>query len=312
MSAPAPEPLAEPPACLTAQEVANYLRITEKKVYELVREGSLPASKATGKWLFPRHMVEEWLLESAHAGVLADRLLMAGSDDPLLAAALAWLAADVGEAALVALSLTGTRGGLDLLSRGRANVCGIHWGSSEASDAQHWRLVRAFPGHLRWTLVRLARREQGVILAPHLAGSSQLEALAVPELRWALRQPGAGSQHFQRSTFHDQGLALDTLTVAEVALTERHAASLIARGRADCAPGVRSAATEFGLPFLALGWESFDLVLPRSVYFRRLFQNLLGLVASPRGRRLAADLEGYDLGPIGQLVIDPEGAPPSS
>jgi len=311
VSAPSPEP-PEPHACLTAQEVASYLRINEKKVYELVRQGSLPASKAAGKWLFPRRLIEEWLLESAHAGVLADRLLVAGSDDPLLAAALTWLAADVGDAALVALSLTGTRGGLDLLSRGRANVCGIHWGSSEASDAHHWRLVRAFPGHAQWTLVRMARREQGVMLAPHVAGYRQLEALAVPELRWALRQPGAGSQHFLRSKFHDQGLTLDALTVAEVALTERHAASLVARGRADCAPGVHSAAAEFGLPFLALGWESFDLVLPRSVYFRRLFQNLLALVGSERGRGLAADLEGYDLGPLGQLVTDPEAAPESS
>ena len=161
----------ESPACLTVQEVANYLRINEKKVYELVKEGSLPATKVTGKWLFPRRLVEEWLLESAHAGVLADRLLVAGSDDPLLATALAWLAADVGDAALVALSLTGTRGGLELLSRGRANVCGMHWGSSEASDAQHWRLVRGFPGHHQWTLVRMARREQGVMLSPRVGGS---------------------------------------------------------------------------------------------------------------------------------------------
>nr|MCU0973755.1 substrate-binding domain-containing protein [Burkholderiales bacterium] len=232
--------------------------------------------------------------------------------DPLLAAALTWLAADVGDAALIALSLTGTRGGLDLLSRGRANVCGVHWGSSDASDAQHWRLVHAFPGHPQWALVRMARREQGVMLAPNLAGRGPLEALAAPGLRWAMRQPGAGSQHFLRSRFHDLGLKLDTLTVAGVALTERHAASLIARGCADCAPGVRSAAVEFGLAFLSLGWESFDLVLPRSVYFRRLFQDLVALIGSGRGRRLAAALEGYDLGPLGQLVGDPAAAPRSS
>jgi excisionase family DNA binding protein len=311
MSAPPPETL-EPLACLTAQEVAAYLRINEKKVYELVREGSLPATKATGKWLFPRKLVEEWLLESAHAGVLADRLLVAGSDDPLLATALTYLAADVQGSALVALSPTGTRGGLELLSRGRANVCGIHWGSSESGDAQHWRLVRAFPGHVQWILVRMARREQGVMLSPRVADRAHLEALAVPDLRWVMRQPGAGSQHFLRSTFHDLGLKLETLTVDEVALTERHAASIIAQGRADCAPGVHSAAAEFGLSFLPLGWESFDLVLPRNVYFRRLFQDLIALLGSDRGRRLAAALQGYDLGSLGQLVNDPDAAPMSS
>ena len=292
------------PECLTVHEVAAYLRINERKVYELVREGSLPATKAAGKWLFPRRLIEEWLLESTHGGVLADRLLVAGSDDPLLASALAFLAADVGDSALVAVSPTGTRRGLELLSRRRANVCGIHWGSAEESDAQHWRLVRAYVGHAGWTLVRMARREQGVMLSPRAAHRAHLEALATPDLRWVLRQPGAGSQHFLRSTFHDRGLNLDALTVADTALTERHAASLIVQDRADCAPGVRSAAAEFGLQFLPLGWESFDLVLPQSVYFRRLFQGLLALIGSERGRGIAAALQGYDLSPLGQLVTD--------
>jgi molybdate-binding protein len=75
---------------------------------------------------------------------------------------------------------------------------------------------------------------------------------------------------------------------------------------------VRSAAAEFGLPFLSLGWESFDLVLPQAVYFRRLFQDLFALLGSERGRRLAAALEGYDLSPLGQLVNDPDVRPASS
>ena len=294
--------------CLTVREVAAYLRVNEKKVYELVKEGALPGTKAAGKWLFPLRLVEAWLLESAHGGVLTDRLLVAGSDDPLLAIALALLAADVGNAALVAISPTGTRPGLELLSRRRADVCGIHWGSAQRSDAQHWRLVRAHAGHASWTLVRMAHREQGVMVSPRVAGRQTLEELATPERRWVLRQSGAGSQHFLQSTFQDRGLKLAALTVADTALTERHAASLVVQGRADCAPGVRSAAAEFGLPFLALGWESFDLVLPQAVYFRRLFQDLLALIGSERGRALAATLGGYDLKPLGQLVIDPGSA----
>jgi excisionase family DNA binding protein len=298
--------------CLTVREVAAYLRVNEKKVYELVKEGALPATKATGKWVFPRHLVEAWLFDSAAVGILPDRLLVAGSDDPLLATALALLACDVGSSALVASSATGTRRGLELLSRRRIDLCGIHWGSAEASDAQHWRLVRAHSAHFQWTLVRMARREQGVILSSRLAGRVALEELATPDVRWVLREPGAGSRHFLQSTFRDRGLKLDTLTVTGTALSERHAASLVVQGRADCAPGVHGAAAEFGLPFLPLGWESFDLVMPQRVYFRRLFQDLLALMGGERGRAIAAALKGYDLSPMGQIVRDPDCAPSAS
>ena len=42
---------------MTTREVADYLRIKERKVYELVREGQIPCSRVTGKWLFPRPLV---------------------------------------------------------------------------------------------------------------------------------------------------------------------------------------------------------------------------------------------------------------
>ena len=77
---------------LTTKEVAGFLNINEKMVYSLVNDKGLPATKITGKWLFPRRLVEEWLeshvLNYQRTGI--DRysndgiLLMAGSDDLLL------------------------------------------------------------------------------------------------------------------------------------------------------------------------------------------------------------------------------------
>ncbi len=45
------------PRFLTVRQLADYLQVNEKKVYSLVREGALPATKLTGKWLFPRDIV---------------------------------------------------------------------------------------------------------------------------------------------------------------------------------------------------------------------------------------------------------------
>ena len=99
----------------------------------------------------------------------------------------------------------------------------------------------------------------------------------------------------------DAGLTIEPIGEAT---SERQAAALIAMGAADCAPGIRAAAAEFGLDFLPLGQEAFDLVLPRPVYFRTLFQRLIRALGSPESRKLASLLGGYDLAPLGVLRID--------
>ena len=70
---------------LTTKEVADYLRIKERRVYELVRQGAIPCTRVTGKWLFPRVQIDLWLAENA-AGeqTVAPPPVIAGSHDPLL------------------------------------------------------------------------------------------------------------------------------------------------------------------------------------------------------------------------------------
>ena len=46
---------------LSTKEVARLLDINDKMVYTLIAEKGLPATKITGKWLFPRNLVEQWI-----------------------------------------------------------------------------------------------------------------------------------------------------------------------------------------------------------------------------------------------------------
>jgi putative molybdopterin biosynthesis protein len=293
----APDAAASP--YLTVREAAAYLHLNEKTLYTLIQEGTVPATKVTGKWLFARALLDEWLLESMHGGVLADRLLIAGSDDPWLAHSIARLAQRAPDGALIAYSPCGTRRGLALLAQRRANACPMHWGDAHHAPRRHALLLREYSGSSGWVMVQLALREQGVMLSRRLEPVDSLANLLARTPALIQRGAGAGSQHFFAQACLAAGVAMPKAGLT--AATEREAAFLVADGAGDCAPGTRAAAGEFGLHFLPLGSEAFDLVMPRTLYFRALLQQLLAELASDDSRDLATRLGGYDLAPLGRL-----------
>src|SRR5258706_6169888 len=297
-----PAALDTPARFMSVKQVADYLDIHEKKVYALAAEGVIPATKVTGKWLFPRELVDQWLLESAHGGVLTDRLVIAGSDDPLLFRAIMQLANEIQGRGLVTYTSTGTQLGLSLLAHHRADVCGIHWGPAKESEHRHLAVIRQYPRHREWVVQRAFCREQGLIVAPGTDSASDLRALFAPRVRWAMRQEGAGSQRFLRETLVHHGVDVSSLRVAAQAYSEREAAAFVAMGQADVAPGARAAAAEFGLEFVSIGWEAYDLVLYRGIYFRTLFQKFIEQLKGPECQRWARLLGGYDFADAGKLI----------
>ena len=56
---------------LTTDEAAIYLRLSERKLYELVANGAVPCTKVTGRWLFPRAALDRWVM----AGLIASSVL---------------------------------------------------------------------------------------------------------------------------------------------------------------------------------------------------------------------------------------------
>lgn len=51
------------------KEVAEYLSINEKQVYRLIKDKRIPATRVTGKWLFPKNLIDEWVMTSARESV---------------------------------------------------------------------------------------------------------------------------------------------------------------------------------------------------------------------------------------------------
>jgi excisionase family DNA binding protein len=289
-------------AFMSVKQVAAYLQLNEKKIYTLVNEGKIPATKVTGKWMFPRELIDRWMMDSAHGGLLTDRLVIAGSDDPLLYRAVTAFARDVNALAQVSYTPTGTRLGLELLQASRVDVSALHWGPGEESRTRHPALLRQHPQHRNWVLIRAFTREQGLIVSPEVARhTTDPERLTRTEYRWVQRQPGAGAQRFLME-IRKTSSAVNALNVTATALSEREAAAAIVLGQADVAPGARAAATEAGLAFVPFGIEAFDLALPRNIWFRRLFQDLMSRLQSGECRQIADLLGGYDFSESGELV----------
>ena len=293
----------DPSPFMTVREVAEYLNLNQKTVYALVSEGRIPGTKVTGKWSFPRELVDRWLLESSHGGLLTDRLVVVGAGDPLMSRLMLDLAEHTRSSALVAYTPTGTRLGLDLLAAHRADVCCIHWGPLKESELRHPALLKTHTRHRQWIVVRAFARQQGLMLARKLANEVHTlnEVFARP-LRWTLRQPNAGTGRFLQEVLSQHRLAEADLQVSQRARSEREAAGQLNLDLADVAPGPQATAREFGLAFIPAGWEAFDLVLDKGVYFRTLFRYVLELLSRDHSQEAADAFGGYDLAPAGKMI----------
>jgi excisionase family DNA binding protein len=290
---------------LTTSEAAEYVRLGERKLYELVTSGAIPCSKVAGKWLFPRHELDLWVLSglARPAGMIAadPPPIVGGSQDDLLE----WAMRESGSG--LASLAEGTARGVDRLLRGEVIAAAIHFHSetlpADCADDANVAAVRAMPGLHDAVLVGFARREQGLLLA--LGNPKQLNSLAdvlSSGATMAVRQPGAGAQMLLEVLLTRAGAGPKDLRRLEPAcLTGPDLAAAIRAGRADCGIATRAAAKSARLDFVPLLYENFDLLMRQRSYFRPAMQALIGFVAQKRLTQRAAELSGYDPAPAGQI-----------
>jgi len=50
---------------MTLEEVSQYLRVTKKTIYRLLRRGSIPATKVGHQWRFNKASIDKWLHQNS-------------------------------------------------------------------------------------------------------------------------------------------------------------------------------------------------------------------------------------------------------
>lgn len=287
---------------LNVREVAQYLNINSKKVYALIGEGKIPATKITGKWLFPRKLIDQWIMESSHGGLLTDRLVVTGSEDILTHRAITTLVNELQGRALVSHTQTSTELGLSLLSRNRADIACVRWGPSEDSERNHTALIQNYPPHKSWVLVRLFQREYGLIVTPDFGVPMDLNEVFQTDVRWAMSAHELYPSSHLSELSHEHGMDPAQIHVTQRTISQHEAVSLVARNEADITMGTRGYATQFGLEFVNVGWEAFDFALNKGIYFRNLFQKLMEEIQGPGCQYVAKTLGGYKFKDCGKII----------
>jgi putative molybdopterin biosynthesis protein len=290
------------PDYLTTREVADLIRLKERKVYDLVATGAIPCVRVTGKLLFPRSLVEAWLARHIEYGESAETLrprptICAGSHDPLLDWALR--EARTG----LAVSFGGSLSGLESLAQAQAQMAGVHLPESGENGESTWNVAhveRALPGQ-PVVLIEWARRQQGLIVPP--GNPRKLKGVADLKGRRVIgRQPEAGAFVLLERLLAQARLGLGDLKLSDTpALTEADVAVAVGEGRADAGLGIATAAHQARLGFVPLIEERYDLALWRAAYFDAPMQRLLAFARTSRFAERAKSLTGYDVSGLGTV-----------
>jgi putative molybdopterin biosynthesis protein len=287
---------------LTTEEAATYLRLSERKLYELVSTGAVPCSKATGRWLFPKAALDRWVTAGMMLAGLARDVsppIVGGSHDPLLE----WALRESGSG-LAGLP-EGSEAGLRRLARGEVMAAAIHLHHLDGDDeTANIDAVTHAPGLHDAVVLAFARREQGWLVA---AGNplqlTDIQSIAKSRARLAQRPAGAGAQLLLLRSLARAQIPIAQLAVGPVCATGSDIAQAVRAGRADCGIATRSAANTAGLDFVPITWERFDLVMRQRDYFLPGPQALFALGRSASLRARAAELGGYDLEDVGAVRL---------
>jgi putative molybdopterin biosynthesis protein len=290
----------------TTAEAAKYLRLKERKLYELVASNAIPCTKVTGRWLFPKAELDHWLASSLTRpdGLAPPQAMpiVGGSHDPLLE----WCLRESGSG--LATLPEGSEAGLERFIQGELIAAAIHLHSLDGEDTDaNVEAMRSRANFYDSVLIGFLRREQGMLVARgNPLGIRSVRDIVAKKARVATRPKGAGAQLLLLALVQKENLKLEQLSLVEPpAPTGNDIAQAIRAGRADCGIATRSAANAAGVDFVPLLWERFDLVMRQQDYFRPPMQALVSFIRTPAAAARATELGGYDLGGAGQVRYAP-------
>jgi putative molybdopterin biosynthesis protein len=217
----------------------------------------------------------------------SNRLLVAGCDP-----ALSLLAIHAREAGVdIVLANGNSARSLEWLKAGKIDIAGSHLNAPASS-------ARAFNS------VTFALWEEGfVVQRGNSKGIHEVEDLANPKVRFVNREEGSGSRRLFDALLHSAGMSASKVRTLDRTVPGHLAAAwAVASGEADCCIATGSSARRFGLDFVPLASERFELMLHKRDLARKPVQTLIEVLNRSRFRRQLETIAGYDVSHAGEMI----------
>jgi len=295
---------------LSTKEVARLLGVNEKMVYTLISEKGLPATKVTGKWLFPSHLVEQWIENSttnypSQASALPPYqglLIIAGSNDPLLEKTISLFNKTYTDHIAVFGNL-GSMGGVTTLKKNLCHIATSHLLQDDESEYNFDFATQELDKNP--AVVNFGRREQGLILQKGNPKKIMgIVDLADTDLTIVNRPMSTGTRLLLDKELKKAGIQGEKIKGYNHEVSRHIDVGLeILSGKADAGLSIRPVASLLGLDFLPLRWERYDLLITKERFFDKGVQLFIGLLHETSFIDLANEFEGYDITSSGKVIF---------
>jgi len=295
---------------LSTKEVASFLDVNEKMIYSLISEKELPATKITGKWLFPTHLVEKWLENNIinypkkmNLPLSKELLIIAGSNDILFEKTIN-LFNKLNSDILAVFGNVGSMGGIQSLAKGICHFSTSHLIQDDESE-YNFEYINNELGNELAAVVNFCKREQGLLLAKgNPKNITQIRDISRSDIKIANRPLGTGTRLLFDKTIENEGISKNDIDGYDNTFRSHMDVGIeVFSGRADAAPGISPVAYILGLDFIPLRWERFDLLISKQNFFEKSVQLFINLFNENLFKELSKKLKGYDLSLCGKMIF---------
>ena len=296
---------------MNTKEAAKYLGIHEKQVYALIKSKRIPSTRVTGKWVFPKKLIDDWIDSSAKGGLeqakqkkkrIEGAFLASGSNDPILDMLHTYMRKSYPEFYIFSTNI-GSTDGLKALNMGYTDIAWSHLLEPKTGEYNIPFLPTYLPD-VQPVVVNLFYRELGFIVASkNPLGIKRFEDLAQKKIRFINRQKGSGTRvlldyHLKRlklSASKINGYEKEAYTHFEVGLS-------ILSKEADAGIATIAVSKLLGLPFIPITQERFDMILSKSTFFEKGIQAFIEILISQEFRNRVERLGSYDFKNSGKVL----------